>query len=345
MSEVEAFNETEYGEKLDLFITEAEDNAKIELDTAVEPEPSGDTEAESDDMSSDTTQEDMWEDERSGKHEDELAAGDPDAKTLEDGAEGDTGEAEVVEPAAPAVEPISDDVLTIAVQSGIPLAEARRFHSEEALLSVAEKLSEAAGNKLIAEQAKEPDTDPLDALKLDPEEFRPEVIAMFEGMKAVIREQNEKIAASQESQDAAIKSSQAASQAASDAEINQWFDAEIKGLGESFADALGTGGHGDLARGSSQLAKRDEIATKCVVLNAGYQSSGIQSPPRGEIFQEAARLVLSDEYKAADEKQVTDGLKKQAGQHMQRANGKRNKTKQDSIAEIGAEIDSAFASN
>jgi hypothetical protein len=183
----------------------------------------------------------------------------------------------------------------------------------------------------------EPAADPLAAIPdLDPEEYDPKTVEMFAAMKGVLKSQQDAIASFQESQDATM----AASQAASDRDVVQWFDSEINKL--EFKEALGEGSHGDQTPGSSQLAKRDAIAKQCSVQMAGYEASGQQSPTREEIFRASARLVLTDEYQALHDKEVSAGLSKRAGQHIHRAGGKKTKSTQSPEEHTAALLDEKY---
>ena len=332
-----AIDEKEFTEEIDLFITQAEDEAKDEPTETVEPEAS--------EAADDTSSEDGQEKPAAESAEDDADGSDPGAEASEDGGDGDTGEAEGSEQAESTAPAISDIALTVAVQAGMSLADARSFGSEEALLNVAERLSEARGDVALAREQQQPQgqeqpADPFaDMPDLDPAEYDESVkgvIDMFNGMKAVVQEQNKRFDALQESQADAAQ----VSQAANDREAVQWFNSSIKGL--DMAEALGEGGHSDLAEGSPQLAKRNAIAQQAAVLMNGYNASDQPAPTREEIFRVSARLVLADEYQALHDKGVSDGLKKRAGQHISRANGKKTKSTQSPEAEVAALIDAQF---
>lgn len=241
---------------------------------------------------------------------------------------------------------LSDDVLQRAVQAGISLADARTFASDQSLLRVIDSVNRVA--KPIVDQRRETEqtreneekkVDPLDGLpELDPEIYNPEIIATFETFKGVIRKQNEALKEFR-SQQQEIAQRGAAEQAR---EAEQWFNERVNTLGEDFADALGTGDYGTLAPGSSQRARRDAIADQVAVLLAGYQASGRQTPPRNEVFDAAARLVLTDEFATLKEKKLSDKLSKRSKQHISRAGGKTEKQKRNPAEETAALLDRKF---
>ncbi len=246
------------------------------------------------------------------------------------------------EPTEPAASVISDEAMAMAYRVGISTEDARRFSSDGALSRVVSLIADAELQRRATEQpAPESPADPLAAIPdLDPEDYDAKTVEMFSAMKGVLQKQQETIDSFRESQDAAI----ASSQAATNRETTQWFDSEIKSLGNDFDEILGQGNIGDLVPGSSQLAKRNEIASQCAVLYAGYQASGQRMPPREDIFRASARLVLQDEYQSLHEKGMAADVKKRAGQHIHRVTGTKTKATLSPIEEIGAEIDAKFGS-
>lgn len=269
--------------------------------------------------------------------EDDPPAESPDAETetvseggQDDGSGQPAAETTTVTPPA-----ISDHTLTMAVQAGIPLATARSFASEQALrdmVSVIQAKDESA-------EAAPPEPDPLDSLPtLDPENYDPEVIKMFDALVGVVRQQREAIKTFQGQQEQTAR----VSQEAASRDVEQWFDQQVAQLGDDFSEALGTGGYSALDRGSSQYAKRDAIANQMSVLLAGYRVLGQQAPPREQVFDTAARLVLADEYQKVHEKKLTSDLAKRSSQHIQRAGGQKATSKLSPDEETAALLDEKF---
>lgn len=241
--------------------------------------------------------------------------------TSEDG--GDNGEA------AGGVTPstISDFAIEQAVRAGISIADAKSFGNEESLLRVVDSVQKRSASEQSTEQEAGNETDDLDDLiskipDLDPEAFRPEVVTMFGAMKDIIQQQQESIRDIRDQQGVA---SEARLQSSRE-EVAGWFDSEVSGLGKDFTEALGEGGYDSLPKGSSQLAKRDEIATNMDVMLRGYVASGRKAPPRGEVFKTAARIVLHDEFKQQANSEVAGKLEKRSSSHIQRGSGKQTKS-------------------
>lgn len=259
-----------------------------------------------------------------------------DTEASDDGAE-DTEEAEVEEKAD-----ISDAAIEEAVRAGIPLSQARQFSSEEALRNVVQSINDALdfGKEDEGEDGKEVKS-PLDELpELNPDDHDPSVIKMFEAMKGVIQKQQETLDSFRSQQEQATR----ASQETAAKEVEQWFDKQVESLGEDFADALGSGAYATLDRGSSQFANRDKIAQQMAVMMAGYQATGQELPPREEVFDAAARVVLRDEFASQREKQVGKKLAKRAGTHVSRVSGKSQKKNQSPFEATAALIDEKFGS-
>lgn len=239
---------------------------------------------------------------------------------------------------------ISDEAVAYAFSAGISIQDARSFSTEKALINMADRMLEIRHAQEKAGESKvEPEkgVDPLAELpKLDPEVYEPAVIEMFDRLTAVMRTQQEQIKEFNGYREQTARDSQEANAQ----EVTKWFDSQVKSLGDDFADALGTGGHGTLPPGSSQLAKRDELADHAAVLLAGYQAHGKQIPPRDEIFGMAARFVLADEYKALHDGKLSADLAKRSGQHISRAGGKKTKRTQSPLEDTAALLDEKFFS-
>jgi hypothetical protein len=273
-----------------------------------------------------------------------------DASESTDGGAGDTGtetktETVGTESGTSTVTPpaISDDALTEAVRAGIPLAEAREYPSEAALtraVGIIRQATEKSGQSAGGKESKSED-DPLASLpKLDPANYEPEVIEMFDKLTGVIRQQQEAIRSFREHQESTARSSQESAAR----EVEHWFDEQVSKLGDDFAEALGKGGYASLNRGSAQFASRDKIAAQMSVLLAGYQAAGQSAPSREEVFDMAARHVLRDVYQKVSEKKLASDLAKRSTQHIQRAGGQNNKSKLSPQDETAALLDEKFPS-
>ena len=176
---------------------------------------------------------------------------------------------------------ISDELLTRAAQAGIPLAHARKFEDEETLRGAIEHYEKAWEE---AEVETTPAKDPLGELpKLDPDVHDPQVIAQFDRLTDIIKQEREagqtevkvvqeRLQAMEDLQADTIS----AAREAEDVEGAQWFNKQISGLGENFQEALGEGDSVSLNSRSKQYTNRAEIAMQMSVMESGYGAQGLQ---------------------------------------------------------------------
>lgn len=245
---------------------------------------------------------------------------------------------------------LSDEILERAVGVGIPVADARTL-SPASLQKVIEKreamdAAEATEAVRVEEfrrtkelDSKEEPADPFaDMPKFDPDIHDEATIAAFGKLTEIAKQQHEIIRNFETRQ----SNAELATQEVNRKDTVQWFDGKVSGLGEDFADALGTGGYDTLDQGSAQFTKRETLANQVSVLLAGYEATGQQAPPRDKVFDVAARLVLHDEYQQIDGEKLSGDLKKRASQHIQRAGGQKVKGTQTPEEEIAAAIDAKF---
>lgn len=344
-TEIDNAVEQEMSEQKAREAQEAKKNQEIE-------EGDGDGEGESEDENGEVEGGEGKEGESEGEGEGE-ESGESEGGEGE-GSEGGEGEGEGGEGAGgtPTKKTVSDFAIEKAVQAGISLEDARSFPSEESLLRVVAnldvvqqeqaRLEEQIAASTAAAAAKDvgdQEGDIFAALpKLDPEDYSPEVIKMFDTFREVIIKQQETLKRFEEQQ----QTTTLASQQVAAQEVEQWFDTEIKNLGDGFSGALGTGGYGSLVPGSPQLAKRNAIAEQMAITLKGYEANGLTPPPREKVFDAAARFVLQDEFAQKRSKELADELKKRQGQHISRASGQKNQHSQSSEEETAALIDKKF---
>lgn len=236
-------------------------------------------------------------------------------------------------PDSPQPPVLSDESITRAIQSGMSMADVRSFTSEQSLLSVCEKLEEQVAQGLTKED--EAEEDPLAKFEnLDPEEFDPNVIKLFKSLVDTVRSQGKEVASLQAEQKQVIQ----ASQGAVSREVEQWFDKQVTDLGGDFEEALGTGGYGSLNKGSVQFQNQEAIAQQMTIMLAGYQATGMPTPPREQVFDTAARSVLGDVYRDAQEGKLRSRLDGRKKKHIQRAGGQRSEPEQVSPEEETADL-------
>ncbi len=236
---------------------------------------------------------------------------------------------------------IGEGALELAIRSGFTVAEANSFGNEQTLIKAVQIINEKTPVGVAEKENVKKELLLSDLPDLDPEQYEPEVIASFKKMKGAIQEQQkvlEQIV--QETQ-----ASQANQAAQNEREITAWFDGKVTGLGNDYEKTLGKGSHGSLDRGSSQYAKREEIADHISLMAAGYSSTGREVPPLDVLFDQAAKFVLQDEMSGEKEKQLSDRLRKRATQHINRA-GSENvgtpKTAESSEADLASMIEKKF---
>jgi hypothetical protein len=239
---------------------------------------------------------------------------------------------------------ISDAILQKAVLAGVPLNDAKVFPSEDSLLRVVNALEMqheemAKLQAAAAEQQEEEEPDILDDIPdLDPEEYDENLIGAMDRIKEKLRKQEEELREFRASQETAISMTEQRNVA----EVTQWFDSEVEKLGDGFAEALGKGGRASLTPGSSQLAKRDDIAHQMAIMLGGYAAVGQTPPPREAVFQQAAKLVLADEYEKQRSVGLSEKLKTRASQHIARATGQKTETQLSPEDEAAAAINSKW---
>lgn len=216
----------------------------------------------------------------------------------------------------------SDELLTRAVEVGISLAHGRSFESEEALLGAVEHYEDMFEKAEAAESG-----DSLaDLPKLDPDTHDPEVIAQFDHLMEIIKQERETNKVFGERLQTIEKQQEEASRSVHEAENveqQQWFDKQISELPEDFQEALGEGKSLSPDISSKQWANRLEIATQVTVMASGYEAQRMEVPPRDELFAMAARSVLQKEYQQLHEKELAGNLKKRATQHVKRVGGQK----------------------
>ena len=231
-----------------------------------------------------------------------------------------------------------EETVARAVKLGISPRDARMFRSENLLLNVLDSLESKKPTE-VDDKVTE-DNDLLASLpKLDPDVYEADVIKMYDGLVAVIKKQNDAIKSMQSSQAQVVRANQES--VAND--TVKWFDEQVAKLGADFTEVLGSGGYNTLEQGSPQYQKRDQIANQTSILLAGYRASGQRAPSRDEIFSQAARLVLGDEYQKVREQKLSADLERRSTQHIARV-GKNNasKSKGDPVADIAAMLDERY---
>lgn len=276
-----------------------------------------------------------------------VAAGEEEAKEFADEA-GAVSEEIAQETAMAAV---SDSTLARAVNVGISVADARELSPgllEQIIQGREAELDEVDNDVRKIQDSPDEKIDIFAGLpKLDPEVHDQEVIKAFDSFSDVLRKQNETIKELQDQQaQAAFNAHEEndAALAAAGSEVERFFDKQVKELGDDFSGALGTGAYKAMDRGSPQFAKREAIAGQMSVLLSGYEAQGLRAPPREEVFDIAARIVLKDEFQEVHEKKLSGELFSRSTQHIQRTGTQNETSTQTPEEEAAAAADALLAS-
>jgi len=236
-----------------------------------------------------------------------------------------------------------ENVLARALSAGMSLSDARSFPDSESLGKFVSRVEE---NLLVRSEVSddnftqtEGEEDLFAGLpKLDPEVYEPEVVQAFDKLTDIIRKQEVKIAElGQRSRETAI-----GVQDANVREVSSWFDKKVESLGDDFKDSLGVGEYSSLNRNSKQFSNREAIAKQMAIMLSGYNASGINAPPRDELFDSASMIVLRNDFQRIGERKLSGDLEKQASQHIQRARGTSHKSVASPEDEIAAMLDEKF---
>lgn len=240
--------------------------------------------------------------------------------------------------------PLSDAVLTAAVQHGIPLEDARLFPSESALNRAIGAVRKSIEQFAPKDEKKAEEEDLLAKLAgVDITSFDEDVQSVLNPVLDIIKKQQEQLKELRTQTEQYNANSTQAQQNAAQREITEWFDGQITKLGDDFKDVLGVGGTDALSLTSQQKAKRDAIANQAAILFAGYNATGIALESRDGIFAQAARMALADDYAKLAEKKLTSNLQKRSKQHIQRAGGnQKTKSNGDVFAETVEELKRQF---
>jgi hypothetical protein len=218
----------------------------------------------------------------------------------------------------------TDELLTRAVRTGISLKDAKVIAAQDAdalerQIQLLEKASQPkAGEGTKEADAGEPavaDEDPLMGIPdLNPETYDEKIVAGFQAMKSIIREQGETL----NKQNETIKQLSSGSE-------KTWFNQQVESLNVKNIDP----------------AKKTELNDQFDVLKAGYAAKG-QEVEDTAVFQQATKLVLSEEMKAAKDADKSAKLERRAKSQTARPGGHAAKAKGDPLAEVAEEIDKEY---
>lgn len=168
--------------------------------------------------------------------------------------------------------------------------------------------------------------------ELSEDEYDAETVKAFNGIRTIIKKQQEEIAELKKSQDDVSSSHRAANEA----EVTRWFDSRVESMDEDSKVLLGAGGYNELNKQSKEFKRREAIAQQIVILANGYSASNIETPPRDELYDTAAAIVLANDLQDVSSKKLSEKLQKRSKVHIQRAGGTKQ-TKNMSVTQSAAE--------
>lgn len=228
-----------------------------------------------------------------------------------DGAEDDGGK-------VPAEDAVTDALLERAVKAGFSLGEARKFPSATMLEGVCDRLEVKASTDDGGEGGKKDEIEEVDLFEglpdLDPEIYDEKIVAVFNGLKDVVRKQYSVI------------------QGMETGKASTWFESQVSALGKPFEKAL--------AVGSGKLA---ELKEQFDVLVAGYKASGKEDVDLKSVFDTAVTIALGDVKKEIADAAAEKVLGKRGKQHISRPSGKTSKPTTDAFEDVAKEIDAKFS--
>jgi len=242
---------------------------------------------------------------------------------------------------------VSSVAIARAIRSGLRVDEALALGSDDRVNEVASGMESerlASQEAEVAEEAENYERERIaeerkqlseDFPTLDPDETDPKVIDAFDRMRARFEKQQAQLDAFEEAQreygEAAFR--------VNASEITNWFNGQLEALNKTFVDTLGKDG---LPAITLESQKGDQVAAKMAALIGSYASQGLKTPSREEVFADAARLVLREEFAQSDEARLAEKVSKRAGMEMERPGGSKGKTEKSPEDETADELNKRF---
>ena len=242
---------------------------------------------------------------------------------------------------------ISSSALARAIRAGLRVDEAialgtdarvdevvTQMESDEESRIEAEQAAadaEAESERIAAERKKLEDEFPA----LDPDETDPAVIAAFDKLKAQFKAQQDMLDAFGQQQAEQARLADETQRR----EIEDWFAGQLSDLNKTFSEALGKDEWETISLDSKN---GDLIAAKMAALYGSYSSQGQKAPPREELFADAARLVLRDDFARADEARLAGKVEKRKQMEINPPGGSKGKTEKSPVDATADLIDKRF---
>ena len=208
----------------------------------------------------------------------------------------------------------ADDVLPVipevlrrtALEFGVTSDEIQKVKSVDELSKIVETLKNIQPEKV--EEKKEPEVDPLDEIKLDPEEYEESLITAFDGLKDMVRGLRDKnktleddAKASEEFRQVQIANAQA------DANIKS-FDGALSKLDNK--ELFGEGDATTMDVESDAFQNRSKLYDEVEVLGHSYYTKGKEVPDVAQLIKTAGLSLFGDKFDK--KKQVKEKLEERS---------------------------------
>ncbi len=222
----------------------------------------------------------------------------------------------------PAAPEVSDYLLLRAESLGLSREEALDFAASKSLEKVLIKLERMAAPKPEKGTEKAPEkTEDEFKIDLDAENYDPKIVKQFEAMKS---HYDSKLQAIQQSFQGVLQHAQRQQQH----EFFGWFDDQIVGLGEEYADVFGKDPAAKLKEGSPHDSNRRKVLEAMETIAGGCEKRGQKAPNRKELLSQAIRLAFGDKQKSLVRKELSKSIQKRQGQMISRGTNRDSKSGQ-----------------
>lgn len=262
------------------------------------------------------------------KADDNIPADNDTAPEPEEGAgEEDTGE------------PEPEETETVFDESLISFAEQNGWTKEEvAAFGTPENFVKAVGMIGQKKAAPQPDAKPREdvvtkvdepdfKIQLDPEKYTDEdlVSAVNQKLEQIHSHYRARTTELEQSVGAAMALVQEQQKAAEE----RWFDEQMNGLGDEYADLIGSGRTRDLDPKGKHYQSRQNVYREALALMQGYksmasQNQGVVVPTAETLLKRAVHSVFADKSKTIARRQVLKKVRSDNGRFTHKPSGRQN---------------------
>lgn len=206
---------------------------------------------------------------------------------------------------------VTDELIERAVLAGIPIKDARKYSDPEMLENIINLVSaktDKVQKNVVPEKKHVPDIDMtiLDSIPdLNPDEYDPEVVSAFSGVKQVVKTLVDQVKQLQiENQNVVAKNTLS------------WIDSAFESLEPEYHEFLGKGPKDSLKPDGIEFKNRSMIVERMDILKAGYEAVNKPVPSNSELFKDALESIFG---KKVASKKINNKLDKRKNQHINRA--------------------------